>query len=840
MTQEAQIVAQFAFATILPVVACIVLSLARKHTRAADIPYLGWQFIVGIIFGLIAIMGTEMGIPTNGAVMNVRDAAPLAAGLFFGGPAGMIAGLIGGVERWFAVLWGAGEFTRLACSLGTLFAGIYAALLRRYLFDDRICTWPMALATGIVTEVLHLLLVFVTNFDDSVRAFAVVKACTFPMIGCVALSATLCAIAMALLNKQPILIPRDSRGVAQIVQSRLLVGVCAAFLLTIGFTAILQTRLSASDTETLLQLSIDDAEKNIVDASDKNLLELTERVSSTITSAEDATSEECERLAEELDVAEVNVINSDGIIVATNFEGFIGFDMASGEQSSEFLVLLPGGESRELVQSYQPISYDENVSRKYAGISIEDGFIQVGYDSKNFVDDLATQVETAIKSRHVGVGGELIVIEDTGRVIATRNNPTAGTGRLEADASNAEPGEVFTTTYDGVEYYAKYDNVESYRLIALLPIDEANFSRDVSVLIMAFMEVIVFAALFLIIYFAIKRVVVRSIWKVNGQLGEITRGNLNTEVNVRETVEFSSLSDDINRTVGALKDSIATVQADLEMAADIQANTLPALTPDITSIQDFELFASMEPAKEVGGDFFDFFMIDADHIALVVADVSGKGVPAALFMMQSKTVLKMETFAANGDPAIALANTNADLSEKNENDMFTTAWLGVLEISTGRLTFADAGHEKLAICRKGKWELPRKPNGSVALASFAAEDYELLSERYRYRNFTITLEPGDAIFQYTDGVTEATDAEDELFGEERLLEALNESKDNHPEQLLPHVREHIAAFVKDAPQFDDITMLGLLYNGADTTGTYDATGTANAADANTDKQSETE
>ena len=829
MIEETLIIAQFAFATLLPVLACLVLSRLRKTAAIARLSETRWQIVVGIVFGIIAIYGTEAGIPVNGATMNVRDAAPLAAGLFFGGPAGIIAGFIGGVERWFAVYWGAGEFTQLACALGTIFAGIYAALLRRYLFDDRICTWPMALATGIVAEVLHLLLVFVTNFDDSVRAFAVVKACSIPMIGCVALSAALCAIAIALYNKQPVILPRDSRGVAQIVQSRLLIGVFAAFLITIGFTALLQTSLSASDTETLLQLSIDDAEKNIVDASDKNLLELTNRASSTIASAEGATNEECERLAEELDVAEINVVDENGIIVATNNEDFIGFDMASGEQSAEFLSLLPDGDKRELVQSYQPISYDGNVSRKYAGVSIDDGFIQVGYDSKNFVDDLSAQVETAIKSRHVGVGGELIVIEDTGRVIATRNDSTTGTGRLEADSSAAQPGEVFKTSYGGVDYYAKYENAESYRLIALLPVEEANFSRDVSVLIMAFMEVVVFAALFLIIYFAIKRVVVRSIWKVNGQLGEITRGNLNTEVNVRESVEFSSLSDDINRTVGALKDSIATVQADLEMAADIQANTLPALTPDITGNQSFELFASMEPAKEVGGDFFDFFMLDADHIALVVADVSGKGVPAALFMMQSKTVLKMETYAAGGDPATALLNTNADLSEKNENDMFTTAWLGVLEISTGRLTFADAGHEKLAIYRNGVWELPRKPNGSVALASFTQEDYAMLPERYRYRNHTITLEPGDAIFQYTDGVTEATDAEDELFGEERLLLALGSAEDSHPEQLLPHVREEIAVFVKDVPQFDDITMLGLLYKGNnDTNGTK------------TTKQSETE
>jgi serine phosphatase RsbU (regulator of sigma subunit) len=221
----------------------------------------------------------------------------------------------------------------------------------------------------------------------------------------------------------------------------------------------------------------------------------------------------------------------------------------------------------------------------------------------------------------------------------------------------------------------------------------------------------------------------------------------------------------------------------------------------------------MEPAKEVGGDFYDYFMVDDDHLALVVADVSGKGIPAALFMMQSKAVIKMEALSGSA-PDEVLVHANADLSEKNDNDMFTTAWLGVLELSTGTLTYADAGHEKLALYRNGAWELPAKPNGAVALASFEQEDYEELPEKYHFRNHTLVLQPGDALFQYTDGVTEATDVEDELFDEERLLDALREASNAEPTELLPFVREKVAEFVKDAPQFDDITMLGLLYNGA--------------------------
>jgi len=181
-----------------------------------------------------------------------------------------------------------------------------------------------------------------------------------------------------------------------------------------------------------------------------------------------------------------------------------------------------------------------------------------------------------------------------------------------------------------------------------------------------------------------------------------------------------------------------------------------------------------------------------------------------LFMMLSKTVIKMEALSGLS-PDDVLYKANVDLSEKNDDDMFTTAWLGVLEISTGTLVYADAGHEKLAIYRNGTWELPKKPNAAVALATFAQADYDELPERFRFRTHTIVLQPGDAIFQYTDGVTEATDAEDELFGEERLVSALNDAPTADPTELLPFVRERIDAFVQDAPQFDDITMLGLRY-----------------------------
>ena len=252
------------------------------------------------------------------------------------------------------------------------------------------------------------------------------------------------------------------------------------------------------------------------------------------------------------------------------------------------------------------------------------------------------------------------------------------------------------------------------------------------------------------------------------------------------------------------------IAKELDTAAGIQLSMLPGSFPAFPERKEFDLLASMDPAKGGGGDFYDFFCTDEEHLALVTADVSGKGVPAALFMMIAKTLLK-NSAKPGFSPAAVLEEVNAQLCEENGNGMFVTVWLGVLELSTGRLVWADAGHEKPVLFHGGGWSFLQKHNG-VALGMMDPELLELDDEP-AFVDQELCLSPGDAIFQYTDGVTEATDAKERLFGEERLLEALNASRTEMPEALLPCVRGQIDASVKDAPQFDDITMLALLYHG---------------------------
>ncbi|MBQ5360492.1 MAG: serine/threonine-protein phosphatase [Lachnospiraceae bacterium] len=243
-------------------------------------------------------------------------------------------------------------------------------------------------------------------------------------------------------------------------------------------------------------------------------------------------------------------------------------------------------------------------------------------------------------------------------------------------------------------------------------------------------------------------------------------------------------------------------ERDMQMAARIQTSMLPGVFPAFPDRKDFDIFASMTPARDVGGDFYDFFLIDDDHLAMVIADVSGKGVPAALFMMASM-ILVHNTAEMGGtgmSPGRVLARVNDAICSNNAEEMFVTAWLGILTISTGRVTAASAGHE-YPILKKagGEFELMKDPHGLVIGAM----------EGIRYRDYEFTLEKGGALFVYTDGVPEAADEENRLFGTERTLQALNGAPQGSPEELLVHVKEAVERFAGGAPQFDDLTMLAV-------------------------------
>ena len=791
-------------ASLLPVLVAVGFYHAEKKSSFRQLANVWKQIIIGVSFGFVAILATEFGIPVDGAVLNVRNAAPLTAGLIFGWPAGLISGFVGGVERWFS---NAGGYTRLACSIGTIVAGVFGAGIRKFMMDNKKASWFYGLAVGVTAEVLHMLLVFLTNAEDIQRAFSVVQICAVPMIAANSISVMLSIVAITVLAKrggQHEHTGGRKENIAQTFQRWLLVCVVLAFGITIVFTHAFQSRIAYATVDYTLRANMEDVRNDIRDVSDRNLMDLTKEIAQAL--PENVTQEELWRLTQQYGVTEINVIDGNGLIAVSSNSGYKGFDMASGEQSGEFMVLLNG--TQELVQDYRPISMDSETYRKYAGVALENGFLQVGYDSALFYEQIHEQVKYAAENRHIGQDGFIIICDENGTIVSDREGHLGEHISIFGDASglNIQAGERVSGEIYGKPSFLMYTETEGYYIIAVMSRTEALFSKNASVYMLAFMEMLVFSALFANIFVLIKKLVVKNIRKINDSLAQITEGNLNVTVDVRDNEEFASLSDDINSTVATLKNYIdeaaARFDKDLEIAKKIQHSALPSVFPPYPNRKDFSIFASMYAAKEVGGDFYDFYLLDETHLAFVVADVSGKGIPGAMFMMTSKTLIK-----SHAESGLAVnevfTQVNAKLCENNEAGMFVTAWMGILDLETGMIRYANAGHNPPLVRHKdGTYEY-LKGRANFVLAGM---------EGVRYKEQQLQLQQGDEIYLYTDGVTEAHDMDKQLFGEERLLVSLNETKGMTVDEICAKVKADVDAFQGEAEQFDDITMLCVRLN----------------------------
>ena len=286
---------------------------------------------------------------------------------------------------------------------------------------------------------------------------------------------------------------------------------------------------------------------------------------------------------------------------------------------------------------------------------------------------------------------------------------------------------------------------------------------------------------------------------------DLSRVNSKNEIGelTKDIIELTEEIDNYVDEIETITSEKQRIESELDMARRIQLSMMPNLFPPFPERKEFYLHAYVDPAREVGGDFYDYFFIDDDHLCLVIADVSGKGVPAALFMMAAKIILKSSAMQGKS-PAEILTATNRAICENNPQDMFVTVWLGVLELSTGNLTAVNAGHEYPAVKRAdGRFEVIKTKHG---LFIGGMDDVT-------YKEYELNLKPGDKIFVYTDGLPEATDSAGEMLGMDRMTDALNEYLDEKPRPLIEGMRESVNKFVKDAEQFDDITMMCLEYAG---------------------------
>ena len=788
----------------------LLVYLIDKHTSAKKLPYIAKQIIIGLLFGGVSAFASSYGVQWLGTTVNVRDAAPLSAGLIFGAPAGIISGLIGGLYRWFSVYWGGGMYTRLACSMATILAGFMAAGLRKLMFDNKKPTWSYGICIAVVCEVIHMILIFLTNMDNSSKAFEFVKGATAPMMLGNSVAVGVSIILVSLFSHERFFRKKASEGIAHTFQRRLLSCIVVAYLITSTFTLILQNGMAQIETQEVFTVAINDVEAAVRERSNHQLLEIAEQVKQEYEKDPKVTLSD---LTDKYEIKEINVVAPGGLITNSTESDSINYDMNCKAQSKEFVDRLRVQES--FVQEYSPRGKDESVWRKYAAVNLTNGgFIQVGYDAEQFHEMLNEFVIDVTKNRHVGTSGFVAVLDEQLNMVI--DNDYAGKHISSIGINPPKEmtqGQTATALYnadviDGIsnlsaEYMYVFKFVEGYCLIAAMPVDEAMFMRDASMLTSVFMQVIIFATLFVFIYLLIKRVIINNLKKINDTLAQITDGDLSVTVNVRSNAEFASLSDDINSTVATLKryiaEAAARIDKELEYAKQIQLSALPTNFPEN---EKYGIYAEMIAAKEVGGDFYDFYKLNDRAVAFLAADVSGKGIPAAMFMMTAKTIIKdlAESGMAVND---IFTKANEKLCENNESGMFVTAWMGILDLNTGNVQFANAGHNPPLLKRAdGSFEYLKTRAGFV-LAGM---------EGVRYRAGEITLNEGDRLFLYTDGVPEATNVENKLYGEDRLLSFMNQNASMEATKLLPALKSNIDEFVGEAPQFDDITMLMFDYN----------------------------
>ena len=614
------------------------------------------------------------------------------------------------------------------------------------------------------------------------------------------------------------------KRISLIITIWLLVIVLVACAASAMLTYLTLSRRAEEQTVSLVRQNVEDVSHDIDELADDSILSFVDEfleggyIDSAVIDDPDALSKELHEFYPDYGI-EINVVDSDGIIVVSSVPEYIGYDMHVGDQASEFLALLDGS-SEIYIQDVKGVSYDESILMKYAGKRFSDGsgFLEVGLTDEKYYEAISSQGKYATTNRRIGETGYLLICGEDLSIINSYHNEYTGKSTADAgidiDANKEYCYEPVRCEVFGVPSYVNINEVNGIYVIGVYSEREAITSVDTMMSASILLEVVVFTILFVALIILLHKLIVENMVKVNDALTQITNGNLDERIEVRDSYEFDTLSTDINTTVDKLKgyiaEAAARIDADLEVAKAIQTSVLPNVFPPFPDRHEFELFASMQAAKEVGGDFYDFYMLGGDTLGFLIADVSGKSIPGAMFMMRGKAIIK--SLAESGmSPADVFSAANEKLCEGNDAELFITAWMGYLDLHTGVVHVANAGHNPPVLIRDGKAEyIVLKPG--LMLAGM---------DGMVYRDQTLQLQKGDILYLYTDGVTEAMDTDENQYGEDRLIELLSfgehypaPSGDNGiAGAVCELVSADIGRFVNGAEQSDDITMLCVRFLG---------------------------
>lgn len=672
------------------VAAHIVLTIII-YKRHQDKPNnLQFKIGVGLVYGMCAIISTHFGVNYGHSILNVRDMAPMMAGFFFDPVSGIIAGLIGGIERFIVgTYFGIGAYTRIACSIATCLSGFWAAFLHYQYFQKKLPDPFDAFFMGAAMEVFHMYAVFFTTDEGVNKAFQVVSDNSVPMIFFTGIGLCITSLSIILLQNKKIQVkqPPEERHLVYHFLTILTFFMIGLFFFNNGFFNGLLTSKAIDDAYTNLQ----------------NL--------------------------------------------ATNLEKNYDHIIASGDEKlTEFEYNVSNGESFDILNPQNDI---------IAGTHL----------GKNLSDEAIDKLD-----------------------------------------SNEFDDYIFYNYFNERSLCLKHKLSDGNILVVSIPRAEVYENRDIYKMQNLFSNILMLTLIFVASGIIFRRLIGNKLDSINTSLDNISQGNLDEKVSVYTSIEFALLSDYVNNTVDTLKGYIAEAEKrgeqDLLLARSIQASALPHNFK--FPRDDFAIYASMTPQKDVGGDFYDFFFVGQDSLALVMADVSGKGIPASLFMMRSKTAIRTVA-ERGGTPEEILHAANLSLCEGNDTRMFVSVWLGIIDLNTGIMKCANAGHEYPMLMRYGAdFEIFRDKHTPVMA----------LSKRLKFKEYELILSPGDRIFVYTDGIPESVNESDEAYGMDRLLSSLNSNKNKPVSEMLPSIVDDVRLFAGKSVQFDDITMLGFEYKGS--------------------------
>ena len=707
-------------------------------------------WLIGIVFGVLGIAADPLFMVLRDWGGLVRDAPPIAAALYFGPVAGIVSGAIAAVWSCIFPLQAASVVNLWLCPFATLITAGYAAAAGRWFFDSKRPAFVPAAIVAAFGEVLHLAIDAFSN----TASMSLIVGVVFRSFVNEALAYVVLAVAVAVAV-------RAGRG----WRANFLSGTAVSMMVfALGFAAFAYYEVRQAAVQ--VNSAVDDAERRLWhDIDDQLGLVMHHAADAFIGSMRTVRSESIERIQERadfLDLDVISVVGADGVARASNYKTVLGWDFKSVPETAEFMVLTNAAVSFVKQRFRHSVSNPELVA-KYIGVPFPDGsgFIQLGYFRSRLERRFAKFFIPMLVDMSVGRNGYYVVVNRASGVIAAdaaghpgiKGKTLSELGLVRAaDGERAEGS--FTAEVLGQISRCRSADIGEWRIFFVVPLVDGFGSAIIA---------IVFAGMLLL-----------AVCMAFQMVGRRFR-------QAREKIDRLRANEDARR----LKD--------MGLAQTIQHSALPSRFPEE---EDFRVYARMDAAKVVGGDFYDFFTLPSGELVFLVADVSGKSVPGAMFMMQAKMAIRSCFFSVGADVVAAITDANARLCENNVAEMFVTAWVGVYDRKSRTVRFVNAGHNPPII---------KRADGSVEWVRTRPGPPLAAIEVAKYRIETLSLGKGDTIVLYTDGVTEAADAGLELYGERRLETVVTASD----WRVVEAIRADVDRFAAGAEQADDITLLAL-------------------------------